>query len=122
MKLKISSIHGHGDASKEYVVLDVNEDCIASYYIIADTTYTSPGYISNKHRHVHRFVRADLKAGDVVILYTRVGSDEVKKHPDGSATHYRFWNLKTPVWNDDGDGAILFEINDWKTSKVADTK
>ncbi len=122
MKVSVRSIHGHGKANEEYVILDVKQDCNAHHYILADTTYTGENTISNKYRHVHRFAKADLKAGDIIVLYTRVGKSTSEKKGNGSTIYYRYWNLKTAVWNDDGDGAILFQINDWATKKVAATK
>jgi len=122
MKMKIRSIHGHGKADEEYVVLDVIEDCNASYYMVSDTTYTADGKISNKTRHNFWFNPKELSAGDVVYLYTKVGKNASSERPNGTKTHKFYWGLKVPVWNDDGDGAILFEIKTWKTKKVSDTK
>lgn len=33
MKVSIRSIHNHGDAKEEFVVLDVIEDCKLQYYL-----------------------------------------------------------------------------------------
>lgn len=122
MKLKIRSIHGHGKATEEYVIIDVLSDSDAKYYMIADTTYTQSGGISNKVRHTHWFYPTDLKKGDVLVLHTGPGTDRSDKQTNGVTYHQRFWGLKSAVWNDDGDGALLFEINTWKTTKVDETK
>lgn len=122
MKVKIRSIHGHGDAFEEYVVLEVLEDCNANHYMIADTTFTADGKISNKVRHTHWFYSAELKKGDFIILLTGAGTDHTDKRNDGSTVYYRYWGLKTAVWNDDGDGAVLYELNNWKAEKVSGTK
>ncbi|MCS5969701.1 hypothetical protein LNP26_29815 [Klebsiella variicola subsp. variicola] len=61
MKLKIRTIHGHGKANEEYVIIDVTDDCNAQYYMLADTTYTNDNKISNKVRHTHWFSKAELK-------------------------------------------------------------
>lgn len=122
MKLKIRTIHGHGKANEEYVIIDVADDCNAQYYMLADTTYTNDNKISNKVRHTHWFSKAELKKGDVIILYTGAGTNGSKRNSNGSITYHRYWGLRTAVWNDDGDGAILFEINAWNTTKEADTK
>lgn len=122
MKAKIRSIHGHGTANEEYVIIDITDGCNAHDYMLADTTYTNENTISNKVRHTHWFVKAELKKGDVIILYTGSGTNSSTKNTNGSTIYHRYWGLRTAVWNDDGDGAILFEINDWNTTKVADTK
>ncbi|MBK0000289.1 hypothetical protein [Erwinia sp. S38] len=122
MKLKIRTIHGHGKASEEYVILDVIKECNADFYMILDTTFTNDGKISNKNRHSHWFLPADLKPGDVIVLFTKEGQSSTKKQDNGSTIYFRYWGLKSAVWNDDGDGAVLIEINAWKTSKVGSTK
>ncbi|KHE07672.1 hypothetical protein [Citrobacter braakii] len=122
MKAKVRTIHGHGKANEEYVIIDVNEDCNANRLMLADTTYTSETTISNKTRHTFWFKAIDLKKGDVIVLYTGSGTDQSKSQTNGTTIYYRYWGLKTAVWNDDGDGAILFDINTWSTKKVADTK
>lgn len=122
MKMKIRSIHGHGKASEEYVILDVLEDCNLNHYLIADSTYTEDGYISNKARHSHWFVGKDAKKGDAVVLYTGVGDNKAVKNANGTTVFHRFWGLRSAVWNDDGDGAVLLQIDTWKTTKVSETK
>ncbi|HBK3300187.1 hypothetical protein I5679_13965 [Citrobacter koseri] len=122
MKAKVRTIHGHGKASEEYVIIDVNEDCNADHLMIADTTYTPKGNISCKVRHTHWFYPTALKKGDVLALFTGTGTDKSVKQASGNTVFYRYWGLKTAVWNDDGDGAILFDINTWSTKKVAETK
>lgn len=122
MKVKIRSIHGHGDASEEYVVLEILQDCNADHYVIADTTFTADSKISNKVRHTHWFYSTALKKGDFIALFTGTGTDKADKRSDDSTLYYRFWGLKTAVWNDDGDGAVLYELNDWKAEKISGTK
>ncbi|WP_395490724.1 hypothetical protein ACG1VR_08770 [Cedecea davisae] len=122
MKLKIRTIHAHGKASEEYVVLDVLENCNLNRYIVADTTYTKDGYISNKVRHTHWFTASEAKKDDIVILYTREGLNNETKQSNGSTIFHCYWELRSAVWNDDGDGAVLFEVNDWSTTRVAYTK
>lgn len=118
MKLKIISVHNHGDFDKEYVLLQATQDCDLSSYILADTTYLSSGKISNKLRHMHWFVPQKVNKDDFVTLWTKTGKNEVTKSTTGTPLHRNFWNLSTPVWNDDGDGAVLFELGTWKALKV----
>lgn len=122
MKLKIRSIHGHGKAAEEYVIIDVLHDCMSNRYMIADSTFTSSETISNKTRHTYWFNDISLKRGDVVILYTCNGRDNNSKQGNGSTIYHIYWGLDSAVWNDSGDCAILFEISNWKTTSVSETK
>ena len=117
MDLRIDEVKGHGDASEERVLLTVLNDCNLQYYMISDCTY-SGSKISNKHRHSKWFSSLEVKSGDRVVLYTRVGKTNKTVSDSGVTWHKIFWNLKTPVWNDDGDGAILIRIRSWDTTSV----
>ncbi|NVZ52817.1 hypothetical protein HX792_20900 [Pseudomonas sp. B6002] len=120
MKLIIDSIHGHGDASEERVLMTVVEDCTLNRYMVADTTYTSSGKLSNKHRHTYWFGTVEAKKGERVALYTKKGSYSKSVHA-GVTWHKCYWNSGSPIWNDEGDAAVLFEINTWKTTRVKPT-
>jgi hypothetical protein len=118
VKLKIVSIHEQGDASKEYVLLDVVEDCNLNHYGLADTTYTSDDKISNKLRHFYWFPGTAVEKGDRVVLRTGAGKNVKNTGNSGKTEHRFFWGLQTAVWNDDGDAAILFEIKTWKATRA----
>lgn len=118
MKLKILSIHEQGDAGKEYVWLEVVEDCNLDHYGVADTTYTSENKISNKLRHFFWFPPKTVKKGERVVLRTSAGTNDQYTASDGKKVHRYFWGLGSSVWNDDGDAAVLFEIATWKTTRA----
>lgn len=118
MKLKIDSVKGHGDEKEERLILSVLEDCNLNCYMVSDATFSRPGKISNKHRHSKWFTNKEVKKGDKVILYTRSGDDTTVKSDTGTIWHKVYWGLKTGVWNDEGDAAVLAEIADWQTTKV----
>lgn len=57
----------------------------------------------------------DADAGDWVSLRTGKGKNRSFVNDDGKTVHRFYWGLDHPVWNDDGDAAVLIEIADWKT-------
>lgn len=116
MNIEIHSIVNNGDQTKEYVLLEVKEDCKLQYYMICDTTYTGDGKISNELRHTYWFPPKSVKKGDFIRLYTEDGKNNSLDNNGGSTTHNFYWNIGRPIWNDEKDRAVLFEINTW-TSK-----
>lgn len=118
MKMKIKSIHNHGKAGEEYVLLEVTEDCQVGAHILADTTFTDTGRVSNKLRHTFWFPDKAINAGELVVVRTGKGTDDSYKNNIGTKVHRFYWNLALPVWNDQKDAAILVEIKDWSMSKT----
>lgn len=118
MKLKIVSVHNQGDFDKEHVLLRAVEDCNLTHYLLADTTYIKDDVVSNRLRHTYWFIDKPIKKGDYVSVWTKSGIDTEGTMQDGTPIHRLFWNLKTAVWNDTGDCAILVYTPNWQQFKV----
>ncbi|MDJ0388695.1 hypothetical protein QMO56_11280 [Roseomonas sp. E05] len=118
MKLKVLSVYNRGDATKEHVLLEAVEDCNANRYLLADSTFTGDGMISNRLRHTFWFPSKAVKKGELVSLWTGKGSNTEAANAAGTKIHRFYWNLGSAVWNDDGDCALLIEVSDWKASRT----
>lgn len=116
MKLRIDAIHNHGDMDTEHITMTVLEDTNLHYYLVMDTTYSSAGKVSNKFRHTKWMPSVEAKEGDRVSLWTKHGKDTTVER-DGVTWHRCFWNSDAAIWNDDGEAAILFHVDAWKTTK-----
>lgn len=115
MKLKINSI----DKTNERVWIQVLDDCDLSYYMLCDTTYYANHSISNELRHLYWFPRKYVKRDDWILLYSKNGTEKSVLNDKGTTTHIFFWDLDSKVWNNDGDAAVLLELNTWKTKRVS---
>lgn len=121
MKLKINRVVDYGTLESERVNLTVVEDCNLNYYILIDTTFSSENTISNKMRHTYWFKPQEVKNGDEVVLYTKAGKTKIEDINGGKNKRYTiYWELGNSVWNNEGDAAVLFEINTWRTTKVSE--
>ncbi|MEX2410160.1 MAG: hypothetical protein WD607_02105 [Candidatus Paceibacterota bacterium] len=120
MNLEIISIHNNGDQNKEYVLMKVLQNCDAGHYILADSTYTDDGKISNKVRHTYWIPDKEVEKGDLISIWTKDGKNTTSKTDSGTPIHRFFWGLNKPVWNDEGDCAVLFEVNTWQIFSVSD--
>jgi hypothetical protein len=118
MDVKIISVHNHGDQNEEYVELLVTDNCDIGMYMISDTTYKSSGNVSNKLRHIFWFPDKKVQKGDYVFLYTKTGSNSDSKNKVNTTTYKLYWNIGGAIWNDTGDCAVLFKLEDW-TYEVA---
>lgn len=116
MKIKIQKIIDSGIHNKERLWLKVLEDTNLEYYIVFDTIYTSKNSISNSQKNAYWFNSKQVKAGDSVVLYTKSGNYASKLKEDGTTSHFFYWGFKNPIWNNEGDCAVLLEISSWETS------
>lgn len=118
MKVKINRIKNQGDQAKEFVTIEVLQDCDIGDYILSDSSYTEDGSISNKLRHVYWLPDQKVKAGDFIQIYTGQGKSGSFKNKAGSITYKFYWGLNKPVWNDERDCAVVFEISAWVHKSV----
>jgi hypothetical protein len=114
MNVHLKSVRDAGNHAKERVVLKVAGNTDIGRYAIFDTTFDSEENVSNKLRHAYWFPDATVSEGDLVVLYTKDGDPKKVKNKDGSTTHFFYWGLERTVWNEDGDGAVLFLIKEWE--------
>lgn len=113
MKVQIKSIVVSG-LDEERVTLEILNDCDIGHYFILDSTYTDNGKVSNKVRHTYWFPDKTVKTGDFVWLYTKEGKQTEHKNTSNTTTHVFYWGLKSQLWNDKKDCAILVEANAWQ--------
>lgn len=118
-RLDVISIEGKGDLDNECVWLDVKEDIAdLSYYLIFDTTYTDNEHISNELRHTYWFARRSVSRGDYIKLMTKKGVYSTSGNKRNTTTHVLYWGLDRTVWNKDGDCAVFFKCESWKTKRA----
>lgn len=117
MKVEIVQIADRGRPSQERIHLRVLAPTDLQYYVLSDTTYSSANAISNKLRHTFWFPPHPVRAGDNVVLITGTGIPVQRANSAGGTDHFFYWNLQQTVWNNNGDCAVLFEIDSWTTSR-----
>ena len=118
MKVEIIKIIDRGLANMERLHLRVMADVDLVYFMVVDGIYLNPNEISSEVKNTHWFIPKKVKAGDYIVLYTCKGKPSTTKNNDGSTTHFFYWGLDKTLWNKPTDCAIVFELNNWQTSKL----
>ncbi len=118
MNIKIRGVSDSTTSDKERLVLEVLRDDDIGYYVVFDTTFTKDGNVSNKVRHSYWFPDKKVKTGDLVVLYTKSGTDDEKASKDGSTSHFFYWGLDKTIWNNEGDCAVLLEAKNWSVKGI----
>ena len=109
--LRLVKCENHGDASEEYLILKVNEDCNLASFAIYDATFVEGSKLSNKMRHFYRFPDHIVRAGEFVFLRTMKGENGKVKNTQDQTVHRFYWNMGYAVRNDTADAAVLIKIS-----------
>lgn len=118
MDLRINGVYNTSTPKTEYLQLEVLNQADLKDYMVSDTTYIGPNTVSNKHRHGFWFNSQVVLKGDIIRLYTGTGTNSSKKFASGHTEYSIYWNLKQCVWNNTGDGVLLFKIAGLSGKKV----
>ena len=112
MNIKIIKTLGN-NLDEERVVFSVTEDDFLGSYIVFKTKKISEKTISSKVEEIYWFPDKEVKKGDLVVLYTKRGTNTEKKNTDGTTTHFYYWYLNNRLWNSSEDAAVLSRLENW---------
>lgn len=114
MRIKIRGIRDAGVPEKERLALDVTQDDDIGSYVVFHTRVLKPEIVSARVRRAYWFPDKPVKPGDVVVLYTKRGTQNEKKHEDGTTSHFFYWNQEAPLWKDRDVTAVLAFLEEWE--------
>jgi len=116
MKIILNKIADRGVPDKERLVLRAVNDTTLAYFVVLDTAYATPQSVVSTPKHAFWFPPKSIKAGDWVILYSRVGTNSSEVQKDGTTAHFFFWGQSQVLWDKTGNCAVVMEVTDWNTS------
>ena len=114
MKIQIKSFGDQGILSDERIGFDVIADCDLKFFAVHNTYLYEAGVFYNKPKNTYWFAPLSLKAGDKVVLYTKSGTDSIKKESDGTTIYFFYWGLANAILNKEREGIVLAEMNNWQ--------
>ncbi len=113
MNIEIKSIADKGDLKKERLVLRVKQDANVGYFLMLRTGF-SGGQMTTGVTHTFWFPDKDVKAGDLVVLYSKAGTANEKVLDRGAKAHFFYWGQSSALWGTDDRGAVLVHAPDWQ--------
>lgn len=115
-ELKIGSIKDSGDIARERIIIPITEDCDIGGFVLLKTEANTSSLVAGSVSG-YWFPNYDVKAGDLVVLYTKKGSYKTKQRSDGT-THFLYWGLISPIWADVNSGAALGVFSGWSSWRL----
>jgi hypothetical protein len=115
MNLEIRSFSGVGDLSNERIILKALTDIDVGDYALFRSGLGSSGHQPTSGRKIaYWFPDEDVKANDLVVLYTKKGSRSSKPMDGGRTAYFFYWGRDEALWNDKQFGAVLLEVAAWQ--------
>jgi hypothetical protein len=122
MRVNTKYIRDVGARDRERVVLEVTEQDDIGNYILARSRYTDDRAISSDLENVFWLPDTRVKLCDLVVIYTKNGRNRSQKDQDGTSSHFFYWGLPNPIWEDEDTVPVLMRIHDWQQRrKLRDT-
>jgi len=118
MNLKIRDILDAGALDNERLVINVLQDDDVGYFLVLDTTSVSEGTVSAKPKHTYWFPDKQVKIGDLVVLYTKKGTQSATQNKDGSTSHFFYWGFDNALWTKPDDAVLLLESRAWAVKRM----
>lgn len=117
MIIEIDSIKNSGNLEKERVIFKVIENGDLGKYMVAQSITINDTSFSSKLQNLYWFPDKELKAGDLVVLYTKQGEKGNSVNEDGSTTYFYYWGLTSTLSSIEKSCVVLLETS-WSTQAV----
>jgi hypothetical protein len=123
MKLVIKSFAEVGVLEKERLVLRALEDVdIGDYLILRTRKSAKDGSPISGGADAYWFPDHEVKAEDLVVLYTREGRASKKELSGGRTAHFYYWKKERTFWsNEDGNRAVVIEADSWQSTAPSES-
>ena len=113
MNISIRGVRNIGDLVKERIVFKVIANTEIGDYMVFSAQSLGKKGISNRLSQSYWFPDGDVEAGDLVVLYTKTGTDREKVNGNGSTTHFYYWGLEDTIWDEEESVPLLVNIEEW---------
>ncbi len=120
MNIAINKTVDRGDLEKERIIFAVKDDDFLGAYLVFKSKKTGEKMVSSKTEATYWFPDKEVKKGDLVVLYTKVGINTEKKNTDGTTSFFFYWGLTDSLWNDSVDAVVLTRLQEWSFRIVSD--
>lgn len=113
MNIEIKSIADKGDPKKERLVLRVTQDVNVGYFLVLCTGF-SEGQVNTGISSTFWFPDKEVRAGDLVVLYTKTGTASEKPLNSGGKAHFFYWGRELAQWQSSERGVVLLHAPEWQ--------
>ena len=114
MNIKFSSIADSGVPADERLILKVLLDTDIGQFVVFRAKARN-GSVTTGVETVFWFPDKAVKAGDLVVLYTKKGVTSEKILKNGNRAHFFHWGISSAIWDDKTMAAVILHVSEWKS-------
>jgi len=119
MNFELRSIAAKGDLQNERVTLRANADLDVGDYLLMQCGYRQ-GSVTTDVFHTFWFPYKAVAKGDLVVLYTRKGTESSKPLKAKGLAHFFYWGLSASIWAAEAKAAVLLQAPTWDSKPARD--
>ena len=119
MNLKLRSIVAQGNLKNERLTLKALQNLDIGDYLVAQSGYERNSPTTTLF-HTLWFPYKPIKKGDLVVVYTKNGSNSERELDNGNTAHFFYFDFSEAIWNDSNKGALVLYAPTWKSKSVDD--
>lgn len=120
MKLEFSSVRHGGNLNEERLILKAEADIDVGNYVVLQTGMTDEGKPTTRVYEAFWFPWQSVKTGDLVVIYTKGGTQNKKEIAGGRHAHFFYWNLSAPVWNKSDRACVVLYAPAWAAKAASE--
>ncbi|MCJ2069406.1 hypothetical protein MKK75_11485 [Methylobacterium sp. J-030] len=118
MNFEFRSIIKAGDLKDERITLRATSDLDVGDFILAQSGLVDDGPTAHFF-YTFWFPYKEIKARDLVVLYTRSGRSGLSKDlENGNSAHFYYWELNEPIWHTTDRTAVLLNAPQWTSEST----
>lgn len=114
MKVEIRSVADKGLRLKERLVLKARAETDIGEYVLMQAGFDHGAVTVGTH-HTLWFPYKKVRAGDLIVVYTKEGTEMEKRLKDGSTAHFFYWGISEPIWNTSNRAPVILYAPEWSS-------
>jgi hypothetical protein len=115
--VQITSVAGAGDIAQERLIMKASgQDDMGLYAVFNGKISDKGALVAGNVQDAYWFMNVKVNDGDLIILYTKVGTRSQKKTDDGITSHFFYWNRQKALWAPDRV-PVLIATPTWQVFK-----
>lgn len=113
MMVEISSFADPGVHEKERIIIKALSDLDIGKYAVFCSNVSETKTPTAGSKIAYWFPDQPLKSGDLVVLYTKAGTNGKKDIAGGQTVYFYYWHRDKSLWGTGQHTAVVLRIAEW---------